>query len=299
MFGVLSGMPLALAITLALLKASVKAPGRYVESIGVDGQERTFVVRIPKAASSGKPLPLVVVLHGWTATGAAAELYTRMGAKSDQAGFVAVFPDGTGPKGRLGWNAGFLDLSGQGHDDAEFVSRLIDHVEAETPIDRRRVFVCGHSNGAFLSHLVAAKLGSKVRAIGAVAGTIGLDGVKPPRIIPKPASPVSVLIIHGMKDPLVAYDHASRAILQSVPALECAAWWAKQDGARGPRAVRNDATMDVREWWGGKSGTIVRLVSLKHGVHDWPGGRGIRGSETASGADAADMIWDFFQRVGR
>lgn len=288
-----------LAILLPLLGLGAKAPGRYIEQFSCEGRERSYILRIPRTAATGKPLPLVIVLHGWTASGAIAEAYTGMGAKSESAGFVAAFPDGTGPKGRLGWNADFLDLSGQRLDDVAFVDKLIDRIAGETPVDRKRVFVCGHSNGAFLSHDVAARLGSKVRAIAAVAGTIGLDRVKPPRLIQTPKAPVSVLIIHGMKDPLVPYDRKSKALLGSVSAPESAVFWARVDSAKGPTIASFLNTMKIEEWRGGKSGTLVRLVSLKNGTHDWPGGPRAGGKETASGANAADLIWSFFEQVSR
>ena len=47
-----------------------KAPGRYVETLQVNGVPRETILRIPKTEG---PRPLVIVLHGWTASGAMAE----------------------------------------------------------------------------------------------------------------------------------------------------------------------------------------------------------------------------------
>lgn len=273
-----------------------KKPGRYVETMTVDQVERSYVLRVPKAYDGNKPLPLVVVLHGWTGSGPLAEIYTGMGEKSEKEGFVAVFPSGLGPERGLGWNAGFIDLSGRGKDDVRFIGELIDRVSKDVKIDPKRVFVCGHSNGAFLSHAVGAQLSDKVAAIGAVAGTTGLDLATPPRLLQNPKGPVSAILIHGKLDPTVTYDHEARGLLKGVSAPNSARWWAKANGITSePTKETPKEGVVIETWTGGKNGTNVRLVTLLKGGHEWPGGLDRSGPATATGVSAADLLWDFFK----
>jgi polyhydroxybutyrate depolymerase len=257
---------------------------------------RHFILRIPTSVDTTKPAPLVVVLHGWTASAALAEAYTKMAAQAEKSGFIVAFPDGLGQL--QGWNAGFIDLSGKKGDDVGFISGVIDKVESESDIDVDRVYVAGHSNGAFMADLLGAKIGSRLAAIGVVAGTIGIPSSAPGgyTMIPTPTSPVSVIAIHSRKDVMVAYDKSSSALLRCYPAPEAAMWWAKQDGCiPTPKVTKNaTGTVETSLYSGGKNGTEVELVTLTNGSHDWPGGLTRDGEETDSGLDAAQTLWDFF-----
>jgi polyhydroxybutyrate depolymerase len=274
-----------------------KAPGRYVETIKVGEFERGYILRVPKAYDATKRLPLVVVLHGWTASGALAEAYTRFGEKADQEGFFLVSPDGLGRP--AGWNAGFLDLSGKKQDDVAFIETILNTVEKEVGVDPDRVYVAGHSNGAMLAHLIGARLGNRVAAIGAVAGVSGLPSANggAPNRVPDPKGPVSVMIIHGKQDATVAYgDGGIRGLLTGIGPRESARWWAERMGAKAPPEVLTSSNGNIvtETYRDGRDGTSVKVVSIENGLHDWPGGLTRTGVETISGISATDILWDFF-----
>jgi polyhydroxybutyrate depolymerase len=277
-------------------QAQTKAPGRYVEQFNHDGVNRNYILRIPKAAETGKPMPVVLALHGWTGSAVAAEQYMNLVDEAEKRGYIIVFPDGLGT--RKGWNAGFIDLSGQKKDDVGFLATILDRVEKDSKVDLDRVFLCGHSNGAFMSHYAAAVLSDRIAAIGAVAGTIGVGE----RSIPKPAKgKPSVLMIHSLNDNTVAYDAESESLLKGVPQPKGAAWWAEQLGI-GSRVTKeefpeNKGTIEI--WGTSVAAPQVQLVSLKDGGHAWPGGRTISGPERASGVSAANLIFDFFDKHPR
>ena len=232
------------------------------------------------------------MLHGWTASGALAEIYTKMAEGADKRGYVSVFPDGLGQT--KGWNAGFIDLSGQKKNDVQFVGDLIDEVSREVKIDPNRIYVCGHSNGAFLTHAVGAELGGRLAAIGAVAGTIGIPRAQ--THIPDPKSPLSVMIIHGKLDPTVAFSSDSKALLKGYGAEESAQWWAEKDGiALAPRKSKADR-IETTTYRSGTTGPEVTLVTSETGVHSWPGGLTEKGQETQFGASAVDLLFGFFDR---
>ncbi|RYG32257.1 hypothetical protein EON81_21050 [bacterium] len=266
------------------------APGRYERTIMSGGLSRKFILHVPKAYDGSKPVPMVVVLHGWGGSGASMEGYSGMADEAEKRGYVSVFPDGLGKT--PGWNAGFIDLSFQKKDDIGFVGELMTEVEKQVGIDSKRIYVCGHSNGAFLTNAVGAKYGDKLAAIGAVAGTIGLPKAAGVNNIPTPPSKLSVIAIHGRLDPVVGYGGtgAVQAMLQGVGALDAATWWAEKLGAIDPKTT--DADGVETKIWRNLEGYDVELVSLATAKHDWPGS--LSRSTTPDSKRAEKILMDFF-----
>jgi polyhydroxybutyrate depolymerase len=293
-------MPLV-ATCSAAPQAATKAPGRYIETLSSGGKTRKYILRVPKGYDGSRTLPVVMVLHGWTGSADAAELYTRMGDKADKEGFVAVFPDGLGNPGFQGWNVGWINLTGvnPAPDDVSFLTSVLDQVEKEVNADKSREFVVGHSNGAFMANLLGAKLGSRLAAIASMAGTIGLS---PDKEIPAPTAPVSVLLLHGKADKMVGYDISATALLRPIGAVDSAKFWAKADGCDlTPTTTKSpDGKVVTDRYSGGKNSTEVELVSVEGAPHDWWGGL-MRNSEGAPvgvptyGAPVADLVWEFFR----
>ncbi len=267
-----------------------KAPGRYVETLDWGGRKRRFILRVPKGYD-GHQTPVVMVLHGWTASAEEAEIYTRMADKAEKEGFVAVFPDGIGnPKG---WNAGFIDLTGMNKpDDLGFLTAVLDRIEGEIDVDRDREYVAGHSNGAFMANYLGAKLGGRLAAIASMAGTVGLHlGLE----IPSPTAPLNVLLLHGKADRMVGYSPTSPAVLTNEGAVASARFWAKADGCNLEPDTTTKGKVTIDRYRDGKDGTEVELVSVENAPHDWWGGVGRNGDVPTYGAPAADLIWDFFK----
>ena len=84
-------------------------PGDYVRSVKMGDETRTFLVHVPKNYDPKKPTPVVLVFHGAFTNGAITVQFTGMNGKSDEAGFIAVYPNGTGTiDSILFWNAGLV-----------------------------------------------------------------------------------------------------------------------------------------------------------------------------------------------
>lgn len=96
-----------------------------------------------------------------------------LNAKADEAGFIVVYPYGTGRMENqlLTFNGG--ECCGYAMqndvDDAGFVRALLDDLASVTLIDPLRVFATGLSNGGIMSHHVAAELADRIAAIAPVA----------------------------------------------------------------------------------------------------------------------------------
>jgi len=136
-----AGGLIAALVSLTAAVAGSAAAVDFTLTIPHGGLTRTALVHVPTGA--GDPRPVVLNLHG----GGNAESHrrwTRMDAAADRRGFVAVYPNGTGPtSGRLlVWNAGTCcgRAPAQGVDDVGFPLRTLDALAERVAIDRTRVY---------------------------------------------------------------------------------------------------------------------------------------------------------------
>ena len=133
----------------------------------VDGRTRTYRIFVP--ARPKKPAPLVFVFHGGFGTGARGEP-DRIRRRGGERGFVAVYPDGLG----RAWNARPCcgASSRLGVDDVGFVAKLLDRLGRQYPIDRKRIYATGISNGGLFSYRLACELSGRIAAAASVAATL-------------------------------------------------------------------------------------------------------------------------------
>jgi len=167
------------------------------------GGDRPVTVHVPPAYVAGVPAPLVILLHGYGASGALQDLYFGLTPVSDARGFLYAHPDGTvDGSGKRFWNAteGCCNFDNGPVDDSTYVSSLITQIQARYAVDPKRVFLIGHSNGGFMSYRMACDHSDQIAAIASLAGAMWTDATKC-----APAKPVSILQIHGTSDATVGY----------------------------------------------------------------------------------------------
>lgn len=265
-----------------------RAPGHYVDTIKEGALQREYILRVPKGYKDGTPTPVVFALHGlW---GNMNNFATRTGIEimADREGFICVVPNGLPESGR-GWNTGFLTVAGT-TDDAKLIGDILDKVEGEFSTDKKRTFVFGHSNGAMMSYYLGGLMSDRFAAVAGIAGTVGIpNSGSTIKEVPAPKQPISVLMIHGMKDQMVAFKPGDKALLQCTGAEVGAAWWAKQDGCESS-PLKVDLMKDlstVTTYGKGKNGTEVKLMVSTTATHDIP--------TSAFGIDSITEIWNFFK----
>src|SRR5690349_19334249 len=113
---------------------------RHTRSLTVGGRKRTYHDHVPPGYDPRDPAPVVLALHGATMSGPLMAWFCGLNAKADQAGFLAVYPDGTGTRRSYFWNAG--DCCGPavraGVDDVAFIDALLDDLAGAYHVDPRR-----------------------------------------------------------------------------------------------------------------------------------------------------------------
>lgn len=71
-------------------------PGDHDRSLMLGEQERTYLVHVPKGYDPTKPPPVVLALHGAAMNGSMMVWFSGLNKTSDKAGFIVVYPSGTG-----------------------------------------------------------------------------------------------------------------------------------------------------------------------------------------------------------
>jgi polyhydroxybutyrate depolymerase len=184
-------------------------------------------------------------------------------------------------------------------DDVGFTNVMLDDLEKQFNIDKKRVFATGISNGAMMCYRLACELSQRITAIAPVAGPMGFTGCHPSR-------PVSVMHFHGIADKFAPFDGGKGP--RSLPGEffesveKSIGFWLKRDniGGQPPRVVKRGKATGY--YYGpGADGTEVVLWSIAEGGHTWPGGRfGFLGKrilgELNTDISANELMWEFFQR---
>jgi polyhydroxybutyrate depolymerase len=195
------------------------------------GGARPVKLQVPSSVQPGMTYPLVVVLHGYGANGYVQEAYLGIRDWPTAHDAFVLAPDGTiDSSGKEFWNADPVccDKDHTGVDDVAYLGGLIDTVIAERPIDPARVFLVGHSNGAFMAYRMAC---DRADVVTAIAGLAGAAASTPSTC--NPSRPVSILHMHGTADTEVPYAGADGEGLHEPGAVESVAQWAAHDGCTG------------------------------------------------------------------
>ncbi|HEV7863023.1 MAG TPA: PHB depolymerase family esterase [Acidimicrobiia bacterium] len=262
--------------------AGAAVPGVTVPGVTVPGvtagsptANRPYGLEVPPGVDGQHQVPLVVSLHGYTSNGATQVAYFGLIAEADKEGFLLAYPDGTrNTMGNRFWNAtdACCDFFHSGVDDVAYLDAMIAEISAKYPVDPSRVFLVGHSNGAFMAHRYACDRAGKVAAIVTLAGMTWKDQGRCPA-----GSPLSVLQVHGRNDGTINYEGGATPSGAYPGAVETVGDWARKDGCTGSlaatgrkfdldRTVVGDETVE-EAYSGCPSGSGVALWTIEGGGH--------------------------------
>ena len=273
-------------------------------AMSLDG--RTYEIHLPNGRVPTEPVPLVLVFHGGGGNAANAARMSGMDAKSDKEGFIAVYPNGTGARPNailLTWNAwrccgAALDNK---VDDVGFIRALVDSLARQYPVDRKRIYATGLSNGGMLAYRVGCELGDVFAAIAPVAGALNnFDCLVGPR--------VSVVIFHGTADKHVRFEgglpetRADKHVRADNGVQFALDVWKQRDKCDAPPTRERKGSV-IHTSFECADGTAVELYAIEGQGHAWPGGqKGLRfGNVDAPTTEisATDVMWEFFAKHPR
>ena len=251
---------------------------------------RAYSKFVPSSYSKNSSVPLVVLLHGYGATGAQQESYMKFESVAEKNKFILVYPDGTTDSvGKRFWNAtdACCNFFSEVDDDAYLLS-ILKEMESNYSIDAKRIYFVGHSNGGFMSYRMACRHPDRIAAIASLAGASFYKetdcGAK---------SSVSVLQVHGTKDETILYE-GGQILGNSYPsAFASASQWATVNQCT-KNAVSRSTKLDlegniagdetsIKAWTNCQNSSEVELWTVENATH----------IPTLS-ATFATKIWEFF-----
>jgi polyhydroxybutyrate depolymerase len=272
-------------------------PGTSDHVMTHDGIPRAYRVHVPTVLPVGAPL--VIELHGGGGNGVRLDHLTRFFDLADRERFAVASPSGYHRR----WNDGrHAEANVEADvDDVGFVAALIDCLAGWLPIDRRRVYAAGISNGAMMAARLATELPDRIAAFAQVAATVAEDA-------PEwwhPNRPVPLIQIHGTADPIVPYGGGMVQIrrrgdgdLGRVLGVDR---WAQLVSAHNGATAFDERhippDVEVRRWRGATAQSDVEFWRVAGGGHTWPGGSQylpvVMIGPTSHTFDATAAIWRF------
>ena len=265
-----------------------------------DGRERPYLLHVPPNVS-GERAPLLLELHGRGIDPTMFDRWTGFATLADEASFMLAMPSAVGEV----WNDGrWHGTQWESPDDVGYLLALIDDVGARLPIDRRRIYVVGMSNGATMAGRLACEHAERIAAVAQVAGTAAMDVAAGCR----PIMPVPILQVHGTADRYAPYGGGRASGLgarlfirqRAGPCVGVDEWarlWVDTNRADdGPHSTMLPPDTTVRRWRGDSSASDVAFFRVDGCGHTWPGNRTwvppLFG-RTSRTFDATRVIWDF------
>lgn len=167
-----------------------KSPRNPSLTLSVGGQERSYLLTQPSRADANIPLPLIVAFHGRTNGNAQVRAY--FGLDRVASDFFIAYPSGVANgNGSYSWS----DPGDKARELRDFAlfDAIVREVGESTCIDMDRIFVVGHSLGAWFANSVACARGGVVRASATVGGSTTMQQC---------TGPSAALIINNPKDTL-------------------------------------------------------------------------------------------------
>jgi len=165
---------------------------------------RAYTVYVPPSYNPARPTPLVLLLHGQGGTPQGMAQISHMDAIAARHGFIVVYPQGLNHE----WNA-FFDLVGQPalapQDDISFLKTLTEDLGVDLNIDRRRMYVSGFSNGAFMTLRLACSASDYFGGFASVAAELYTQLTSRCQ-----GDGAPILLINGTADPMVRYNGVTR-----------------------------------------------------------------------------------------
>ena len=168
---------------------------------------RPVKMYVPSSYDPQTPVALVILLHGYGDSGAGQENYMKFQPLAENRAFLYCYPDGIADAfGNPCWNAYFENATDASAirfpnvDDVAFLRDLIQEIGKRFALDRKRVYLIGHSNGGGMAYLMACESANLIAGIASLAGPRPLDYGHC-----QPSEPVNILHIHGTADQVYPY----------------------------------------------------------------------------------------------
>lgn len=259
------------------------------------GENRSYLIYVPKSYNPKNPAPLVITLHGYSSKPSDAIYSSRWNKLADLEGLIAVYPLGYGSP--TYWHIFNYAYGGRSVDtDVQFFSDLLDQLEEKYNIDPARIYVNGISMGGGMSYVLACKLSNRIAAVGSVSGAYNY-----PLASCNPAKPVPFIAFHGTEDNAVPYEggvnNTYGTVYPSIP--EFFKSFATINQCSETNDLPQEGEISSTDYTQCAQNADVVLYTIHGGGHTWPGDTPAATPTwgyTTQQIDATALMWQFFEQ---
>jgi polyhydroxybutyrate depolymerase len=287
---------------------TINAQQNIPDSLTHQNYQRQYIVHLPPGYNNNSPAPAVIVLHGGSGNYQSVQGFTQMNIVSNQNDFLAVYPQGIGnaPPG-YSWADGRNTTADQaGIDDVGFMSKLIDTLYNDYNIDTNRVYICGFSNGGFMTQRLACETPETFAAIGGLGCSIDTNRIQ----TCNPTQAVPMVYFSGTADPEVPYNGGAMnnpAVTPIVAVDTAVQFWVNTNNCQTaepvmtiPDAVPQDSsTVERYTYTDCDCDADFFFYKIINGGHTWPGvpvPQFPQLGNTNEDIHASYVLWDFFSQ---
>lgn len=287
---------------------TINAQQNISDSLQHQTYQRHYIVHLPPGYNKNSPTPAVIVLHGGSGNYQSVQGFTQMNFVSNQNDFLAVYPQGIGnaPPG-YSWADGRNTTADQaGIDDVGFMSKLIDTLYYDYNIDTSRVYICGFSNGGFMTQRLACEIPEKFAAVGALGCSIDTNLIQSCN----PSKAVPTAYFSGTSDPEVPFTGGSMNNPSVTPVVSvdtAVQFWVDNNNCQTtepvvniPNTVQSDSsTVEFYKYTNCDCNADVYFYKILNGGHTWPGvpvSQFPQLGNTNEDIHASFELWDFFSQ---
>jgi len=275
----------------------------------ISGYQRTYTLYVPPNYTGETSVPLVMLLHGRSGTGAGMAQISQMNAIAERDNFIVVYPDGLQNQWNYGRDWPFYSQADDINDD-DFFATLLLSLAQNLNLDATKRYVSSFSNGGFMTQRLACTMPDTFAAFASVGAT-GPYGLT--QGCANINDPIPMMFIHGTADPSVPWlgtplQVEGHTVYTTAPMDNTLAFWVNHNGCAVdvdnetlPKANETEPTETlVLTFQGCPTDAPLILYAVKEGGHRWHGtdtnlddaGLG----QSSQDFKASEVIWAFFQQ---
>lgn len=196
--------------------------------LGISDNDRDATLYVPKSYKPGTPMPLVIMLHGFSGWG---DNQRRLFSLAEELGFIVLAPESRD----ITWGKEVPGFD----QDVRYIGAAFRHVGSLVNIDFDRVALGGQSDGAGYALTMGLAYGDTFNHLIILAGG-GL--IEPLRRQGKP----KIFIAHGVKDATMPIDKSGRKNSALLKKDGYSVTYREHDGGHGTPL---DVTREAMLWF--------------------------------------------------
>lgn len=265
------------------------------EQLVVNGRPRSVMMLKPTVPTTTERVPAILLLEYLRGTPVDMADLTEASALVRDFGVYVILPASS--NGRWNYGATSFALT---QDDVGFLTAVIDDAVRRFPIDARRIYMGGYSNGAQMTQRYICDQPSRIAAGAVISGSIHHDD----RLRCAASVPTPMIIFHGTADEQINFN--GNLLFSS--SLQTAEHWASRAGCSlvpqnlGVIDGTDDGTsVQLNRYGNCSGGARVDHYIIAGGGHTWPGSLSFATplGLTTQDVAATPTMWQFFRQFAR